>query len=216
MNHVMIDLETMGLPPRAVIASVGACYFDPMEGTIGARFYQVVDLESCAALGLEVTGSTVAWWLQQSDEARAALLGTVDNSPSSLGFIMAEFAKFLGPPSARSELQVWGNGPTFDLTILREAWKVTQGDQAPWSYRRERCVRTVVALYEDAFGDVTPKTQAEKGGPFHHALDDALAQARYVSEMHGRLVRAGAAAVAEELAEELDSIPHSEPRHPAF
>lgn len=186
MNDVMIDLETMGRPPRAVIASIGAVYFDPLvPGKLGARFYRTVDMGSCAYVGLEFDGDTVAWWLGQSDEARAALTSP---EPIRVGDALVQFNRFLGPPSSRDDLRLWSNGPTFDLSILRSAFAVHAFDD-PWHYRQERCVRTVVGMYEDAFaGGDDPKARYEGASDAHDALGDAITQAKYVSTMYEAVV----------------------------
>lgn len=44
MNHLMIDLETMGSGPYAPIISIGAVFFDPNTGAIGDDFQVNVSL----------------------------------------------------------------------------------------------------------------------------------------------------------------------------
>lgn len=188
MNDIMIDLETIGRPPRAVIASIGVVYFDRLvPGKLGGSFYRVVDMDSCAELGLEFGADTVVWWLQQDDAARAAILG----NPVHLASALLDLSKFLGPPTTRDTLRFWGNGPTFDLTILRSAFKVV-GYSDPWHYRQERCVRTVVGAYLDAWpgtqDDEGPKARYEGAADAHNALGDAITQAKYVSTMYEALV----------------------------
>ena len=46
MNHLMIDLETMGNKPNAPIVSIGAVFFEPSTGELGDEFYRVVSLKS--------------------------------------------------------------------------------------------------------------------------------------------------------------------------
>ena len=46
MQHVMVDIETLGTGPDAVIKSLGAVDFDPQTGEIGTDcFHQVVELK---------------------------------------------------------------------------------------------------------------------------------------------------------------------------
>ncbi|OQX34094.1 MAG: ATPase, partial [Oceanospirillales bacterium LUC14_002_19_P2] len=52
MKHAMIDLETMGNGSQAAIVAIGACFFDPVKGTVGNTFYQPVSLESAVSAGL--------------------------------------------------------------------------------------------------------------------------------------------------------------------
>ena len=198
MNDIMIDLETMGRPPRAVIASIGAVYFDRLvPGKLGGSFYRVVDMDSCADLDLEFDAGTVVWWMNQNAEARSSIF----REQVHLGAALSDLWKFFGPPSSRDTLRLWGNGPTFDLTNLRSAFKVVGYDD-PWHYRQERCVRTVVGMYEDAFRDGDdPKARYEGAADAHNALADAIVQAKYVSEMYEAVVngaRKGALALQRE------------------
>ena len=73
MKHVMLDLETMGNGPRAAIVSIGAVFFDPLTGELGAEFEAAIDLRSSAKSG-EIDPDTVLWWLGQGEEARAGLI----------------------------------------------------------------------------------------------------------------------------------------------
>mgnify|MGYP006408929027 CR=1 FL=1 len=70
--HIMIDLETMGTRPDAPIISIGAVAFDA-NGPLDS-FYAGVNLGSSVNSGAKIDASTVLWWMQQSDEARAALV----------------------------------------------------------------------------------------------------------------------------------------------
>ncbi|MFM9673750.1 3'-5' exonuclease, partial [Streptomyces galilaeus] len=72
MNHVMLDLETMGQGNNAAIVAIGAVFFEPTTGEIGDTFYRKIDLESAAQYG-EIDPNTVLWWLKQSDAARAEI-----------------------------------------------------------------------------------------------------------------------------------------------
>lgn len=70
MNHLMIDLETMGNKPSAPIVSIGAVIFDPSTGEFGPDFYRVVSLKSSVDGGAVPDADTIMWWMQQSEEAR--------------------------------------------------------------------------------------------------------------------------------------------------
>ena len=52
MNHLMIDLETMGNKPNAPVVSIGAVFFEPSTGELGEEFYHVVSLKSSMDGGL--------------------------------------------------------------------------------------------------------------------------------------------------------------------
>ena len=73
MNHLMIDLETMGNKPNAPIVSIGAVFFEPSTGELGEEFYRVVSLKSSMDGGAVPDPDTIMWWMQQSEEARSAI-----------------------------------------------------------------------------------------------------------------------------------------------
>ena len=79
LNDVMLDLETIGQHSNAVIVSIGAVFFNPLTGNIGAEFYQVIDIEDAMKYG-EVDGSTLKWWMKQNDDARS-IFNTNDTMP---------------------------------------------------------------------------------------------------------------------------------------
>jgi len=167
--HVMLDIETMGTGPDAAIVAIGAVKFDPFSPLAfdpEDTFYTVVDLVSSVKCGGQIDGSTVKWWLQQSDEARKAISGILsDNIHESL----RDFRLWYGEDK---DVPVWGNGATFDNVIVRRAYQ-RLGMEAPWSHRADRCFRTLKNL----FPGVEPP---ERSGTHHNALDDAMWQAEYM------------------------------------
>jgi len=160
MNHVMLDLETMGTGPTAAIASIGAVAFD-LDNGLTRQFYRRVDLQSCVTAGLTMDASTVLWWMRQGDAARSELqLEAVDLMPA-----LGEFREWF-PVRAK----LWGNGATFDNVIMRSAY-TAMDMTAPWEYWDDRCLRTLRDLRPDI-----PRPKPELA---HHALSDAVAQAEH-------------------------------------
>lgn len=186
MKNVMLDLETMGSGSKAAIVSIGAVFFDPLTGDIGAEFYQVVSLNSSAHYG-ELDPSTVIWWMQQSEEARAVFK---DESKTTLKAALESFSNWINEhcdlnDKDKPEAVVWGNGATFDNVIMGNAYKATRLRQ-PWAFYNDRDVRTIVDLGRQLRG-VDPKKDLELEGTAHNALDDAKFQVRYVSEIYKSL-----------------------------
>lgn len=144
MTDFMADIETMGNGSKAAIISIGVVKFDPATRQILDRFYSRVDLKSCLDAGLEVSADTIMWWMQQSESARAEFKGvsfpTLKNALQGLTAFMHKMPGEIG-----SE-HVWGNGATFDNVILTNAYKAI-GMERPWSYKGDRCYRTIKALY---------------------------------------------------------------------
>jgi hypothetical protein len=171
MDHIMLDLETMGKRFDAPIVSVGACYFDPDTGEIGKRFFGAVDMADAFQYG-RANGDTVRWWLGQSDDARQALI----KGRHPLRLVLEKFEEFYregGQPC------VWGNGAAFDIPITEYAYIRCLEKQAPWDFWKVRDCRTIK--------DLASPLMKEPVDPFkgtaHNALDDALHQAAWVSKM---------------------------------
>ncbi len=169
MNHLMIDLETMGSRPTSAIVAIGAVFFN--ESGLGDRFYCTVDLESCMKSGLTVDGGTIMWWLKQSEEARKALY----DDPKPLERALLRFADFYAS-RANKNTRVWGNGADFDNAILSNAYQAA-ASHAPWPYWANGCYRTIKSL--------NPNIKHERKGTHHNALDDAIYQAEHLRKLLG-------------------------------
>lgn len=173
-NHVMPDLETMGTRPGCAIVSIGAVVFDPRYGVENQKsFYRELDWKSQVALGFHIDPSTEKWWSKQSKEAREGLNGIDD-----LKTVLIEFAKFIPSKDAK----IWGNGPSFDVSILEHAY-TKLGLDIPWKFWNVRDCRTVKDMFECQRGGWNNKV----AGTAHNALDDAKHQAQYVTMMWGKL-----------------------------
>lgn len=177
-THVMVDLETLGKGSRAVIASIGAVVFDPFTGNLGPQFYTVVDLNNSAKYG-EMDGSTVKWWLQQSDAARAIF--SDDTESVLLTDALYGFNQWLSDQAKANDLHVWGNGCDFDNVILQNAYDAAEIGPYFTHWNNEHC-RTIVTMGREILG-INPKNDIMRQGVHHTALDDAKFQAIYVSEI---------------------------------
>ncbi|MCH6141349.1 exonuclease [Klebsiella variicola] len=182
--HVMVDLETMGKKHNAPIVAIGAVVFDPATGSIGESFYKVVCLDSSVNWGAVIDPSTVIWWLKQSSEARSAI---VNDDAIPLQDALLQFREFVSDNVAggSKKAQVWGNGASFDNSILRSAYDCIAEDY-PWEYWNDRDVRTMLELGQAISFD--PKTTIPFEGSRHNALADAIHQARYVSAIWQRII----------------------------
>lgn len=176
LKNVMLDLETLGTGNRAAVVAIGACVFDPhVEGLIHAdqQFYCAITPESAIAAGLEVDGSTVSWWMQQSAEARAKTFPT--EGALDIYSAMSRFLGFMEPLGR--DAAVWGNGATFDNIVIRSAFKAVKLP-VPWSFRMDKCYRTVANLLPKA-----EQPAFTRHGTAHSALDDAITQALHLQKV---------------------------------
>ena len=186
--HIMIDLETMGHGPNSAIVSIGAYHFDEYTGEIYGTFHKGISLDSCLEKGMTVSESTIFWWLQQSEEARKSLINLPKQDISTVLF---DFNMWLNNIKYRNSslsfnipvnigeiegvLFPWGNGASFDISILENAYNACKL-KIPWEYNSILDVRTIHKLTKD---------YVDKGsniGTSHNALDDAIYQAKYVSK----------------------------------
>jgi hypothetical protein len=150
--------------------SIGACYFDVGTGTIGNTFYSKVSLDSSVKAGLKIDASTVLWWMQQSEEARAEFIDN-DKAPL-LTKVLADFTSFCRQcEGGWNKLEIWGNGAAFDNVILRSAFEAV-GMDVPWRWTHDMCFRTLKNIPTDV---TPPKFKGTK----HNALADAIYQAEY-------------------------------------
>ena len=167
---LMIDLETMGLPPSGALVSIGACLFDVKTRQIGPTFHRAVNLATSVRAGMVMDPGTVVWWLGQNDKARQSITWTTYDINEAL----ADFRAFIEQHSSVDVVRPWGNGAAFDLTVLNTAYKCI-GQQAPWKFWNERCFRSVKAMYPAVEYNVD-----EKGEGAHNALEDAKFQAQHL------------------------------------
>ncbi|AFH22695.1 exonuclease [environmental Halophage eHP-32] len=165
-DRVMIDIETLGREPGCVICSIGGAKFDTRE--VGETFEASVDITSCQEFGLEIDAETLTWWLTQSSEARAQLVGG-----DGLADTLADLNRFIGDAD-----EVWANSPSFDLAILEAAFE-SCGVSAPWEFYEERDFRTIKNLGIDH--------GIEQEGIEHDAVDDAVHQATIAATVLGRI-----------------------------
>jgi exodeoxyribonuclease VIII len=178
----MIDLETLGTTADAVIVSIGAVRFDLETGFVGSEhsgplgdtFYRVVRLDQQP--GRSISGSTVAWWMGQTDAARAVFA-----APKSfwLNSTLDDLRNWVARHAVKG-CEVWSNGADFDLPMLNLAY-AAQGREAPWKPYSGRCYRT----YKNLPGARAVKV--ERQGTHHNALEDAIYQARHLCAIYRAL-----------------------------
>lgn len=182
MNHLMIDLETMGNKPNAPIVSIGAVFFEPSTGELGEEFYRVVSLKSSMDGGAVPDPDTIMWWMQQSEEARTAIC---DKDAITISAALIKLNTFIRDNADPAKVQVWGNGATFDNVILRASYE-REFVPCVWKFWNDRDVRTIVELGRTI--GINPRRDIPFEGDMHNALADAKHQAKYVSAIWQRLI----------------------------
>jgi hypothetical protein len=135
---------------------------------------------------------TVQWWSEQSDEAQAAFADPVDLREGLERFTIwlnsIATPDSVPPSNGHGNIRLWAHGSHFDPPILAAAYRAV-GLPVPWHYRAPRDTRTIF----DAAGidDHSAWLNAHPGplAILHHALDDAICQARAVCAAYDRMYR---------------------------
>ncbi|WP_432482023.1 3'-5' exonuclease, partial [Morganella morganii] len=93
-----------------------------------------------AGLGGSIDADTVLWWLGKSDNARGEIINSEKaiELPDALLGLSSFVSEFCG-----EQVQVWGNGSSFDNVILRSAYE-NCGITPFWKHWNDRDVRTIV------------------------------------------------------------------------
>lgn len=191
--HVMIDLETLGTDPEeAPIIQIGAVAFrlDEDGPAAGVPYYRgMVSAQSCLdhPFHRQISIGTIVFWLSTDPE----LLLTLLQDPARID--LREALGELGLWMVRCEEPiegVWGNGATFDISMLEMAYKQA-GLVPPWHFRTVRDVRTMAMIAGDDEGcwKGGTVTTSEATGRKHDAVVDCLRQLRMVQQTWQRRVR---------------------------
>lgn len=167
VEHIILDLETLGNTPGCGIIAIGAVSLD-----LHHRFYEKISPASNRSYRLHTDKSTLAWWDRQSEEARNESFSGTKN----LDVVLKEFSDwFVKLSPVYGDIEVWGNGADFDLPILHVAYKEA-ALHCPIGVLSGRCYRTLKKLFP----------HIKKGkfiGEKHTAIADARSQAEHLNEL---------------------------------
>lgn len=171
MKDISIDIETLGTRYDAPVVSIAAVPFDRNTGAIAkTTFYREVTIDSALKAG-KLDAKTLIWWMAQSDVAKRVFADSPNKAPLSVALDdLRTFIRGFG------ECCVWGNGATFDITILEYAYVNGAVGLTPgWDFWNIRDMRTIMDL-----ANLNKKDMPFKGTA-HNALDDAIHQAKLIS-----------------------------------
>lgn len=178
MTDISIDLETLGTRYDAPVLAIGACVFNRNTSAIGKSFYAAIETNSALQSG-RVSGSTIEWWMRQSDAARKLFVEKEKHTLATALFMFNNWVRDVGA----SDFCVWGNGATFDISILEHAFdKGCVGIKEPWHFTKIRDMRTIVDVTEHMSDDVPVTFLIDSVGTHHNAKDDAIYQAKVIAE----------------------------------
>lgn len=174
---IAMDIESLGLGPRALVTSVGiisASVNDPLTPVREIHDFYPMQPQLELIQPRTVQAGTFAFWLKQGEEARLKLAEGLDGDMDTLRAMVRHTIREFGFMIAglnKGEYEVWARGPQFDVaameTLIREL-----GEEVPWAYDSVRDLRTIMARAAITVDDVTKPEELIQ----HNALDDARYQ----------------------------------------
>lgn len=162
MKDLMLDIETLGNTPNAVIVQIAAAYFDRETGEVGLVFNENINIESSMSEGFEVSPNTIRWWLNQPSEVINSVFSDIGEDIYS---VLRHFMSF-----ANQAETIWSHA-TFDFVIVNNALRRLGMKQLPYQVARD--IRTLVDLTGFDYKDFP------REGTHHNALDDVMHQIKY-------------------------------------
>lgn len=163
----MIDIETLGVRSGSIITQIAVRGFSLECGVPTHQgLNKKIDISDSILKGMSIDQSTVDWWKAQSKEARELVFS---GDKVSLSEALDELSKLV---KLEDNVRVWGNGSSFDISLLEEAYRI-MNKEIPWKFYRVRDLRTIVDLAE--LKGFSKKDIKFEGVP-HNAEDDCLHQ----------------------------------------
>lgn len=168
LKHFMVDIETLGNTPRTPIVTLAIQEFgfDEHAGLYTTTESRYLEIKPDPRAVPDY--STIAWWMDQNEPARKAVIRAIEKGQSEES-ALHELSRFIHDlcPNRRN-VRLWGNGATFDNVILDEAYR-RNNITPPWSYSGHRCYRTLVNMLPE-------KLEVPRTGNHHCASDDVAYQ----------------------------------------
>lgn len=162
ITDAQIDMETLDTSPTAKMISLALVGYNRHTGEVG---YEIYARFKVALMPGTVSRSTINWWQRQDVIEPGIMQEAIGGDVDPLEFF-EQFTK--GFPK---DVKVWGNGATFDVTILEQTLKALHFP-IPWEFWNVRDLRTLL----DVAG-VNPR-DCKFEGDRHNALHDARHQTK--------------------------------------
>lgn len=182
---LMLDIETLDLGARPVILQIALYPFDmETEEPIHDALYQHLPIQPQLDLipSRTISAETLFWWMQQSDEARAAIEFNLSDDFDELPILMQQLIRRFNKLTSGKEYELIAKGPQFDVvaveTLIRDC-----GLTPPWRYDRIVDLRTLQRYAGVSSRDLTPP----KGFIAHRADWDCKFQIETYFETKRRL-----------------------------
>lgn len=167
-KQVMIDIESLSSEPNAAVIAIGLCLFD--EKDIIDTHQILIDPRYAPGHRDE---ETLAWWNRQTHGVFKEMMSG-DTMPWDACQEMYEICR--DKWKART---VWANAPTFDISILRQLFKI-YGVEFPFHFSKEMDYRSIKHFAKQMGIDFSGPLNERLA---HDAESDAIAQAKALQIM---------------------------------
>jgi hypothetical protein len=182
-RDIMMDAETLDTQCTAMMLSLAAIAFDPDTGEhLSPTFYVKIDLDSYAREapgGFTFSAATLAWWMDQSQDARKEAFCGEDRLP--IRAAIEQFFNWCKELSSGLQIRPWSHGASFDIPLITyTASKL--GLEVPWNFWDIRDTRTLYEIHHVDLKKVVippvshPSWKGTKRLPAHHPLADCAKQ----------------------------------------
>lgn len=151
---VMIDTETLGLNPDALVLQIGYCVADLDSGHYLVKPV-TLNLHNHEQPTRDIDAGTVRWWLQQDKKVFDSVFFPTEYR--SLADVKAELVGVVS--SYGNNVTVWAKPAMFDLPLVKSLFACSL-----WSHRKERDMQTVIAMLDPDRKLVPPNNMAHNAG----------------------------------------------------
>lgn len=143
---LILDLETLAADTdNAVIWWTCLIGYDvAKEEIIPVRHDQFYPIQPQLDKGRLIEADTMLFWMDQADEVRKLMKECASQDPSEITSLLVNFSTMFEAMVAGRSYELYANSPSFDCNKLKSLFR-DWGFDAPWDFRRERCLRTLAA-----------------------------------------------------------------------
>ncbi len=189
--NIVLDIETLGNFPGAVVIEIGAAAFVSKHGSTCLwpeeqmwTFSRAVNRKASQKLGFRTADDNWIWWKRNFRRTLQAILSDGESKPQTCHprHVLNDFNAWIKQLPRCNRTIFWGNGPEYDMSILQPYFDVLSVP-LPWTYTQLASLRSLQALCPDfAAPDIVNEMP-------HRAVSDAIREAKLIRRfMQTRLV----------------------------
>jgi hypothetical protein len=175
-HGMMIDTETLGFAPNAVVLQVGVTLFRPSMQVfeVGAAttrtFGWYIDLEDQLKRGSRIEPGTLFFWTVENSELWKRHADGIKSRGVTVAEFKAQFKALWSQYMEQADHEVWANGVGFDVPKIEHLLDY----QHPWLYNSVRDYRTLKREHPQV------AKPSDEGLTKHDALHDSLFQTQHL------------------------------------